>query len=197
MKINFDIDIDLANRDQLLALITHTPARLDQPGRIQKHNTGIYVTQIARDPITGLCAWDYQTAQDLGYLKIDILNNHVYQKVKSDQHLESLLAQTPPWHRLTEPEFVSEIVHIGNHWNTLSRLREPITTLDELAMFLALIRPAKRHLVGLTWQEIRQTIWTPPRDDSYYYKRAHAVSYAHLVAVDMILRDQSDTGLGR
>jgi DNA polymerase III alpha subunit len=56
-----------------------------------------------------------------------------------------------------------------------------------MAMFLAIIRPAKRHLIGKTWQEAAKTIWDKPTDDSYHFKKAHAVAYAHLVAVHMNL----------
>jgi hypothetical protein len=57
-------------------------------------------------------------------------------------------------------------------------------------MFLAVIRPGKRHLVGKTWKEVGQTVWERPEDDSYFFKKAHAVAYAHLVAVHMnILAD--------
>jgi hypothetical protein len=58
-------------------------------------------------------------------------------------------------------------------------------------MFLAVIRPAKRHLIGRTWREVAETVWERPADDSYYFKKAHAVGYAHLVAVNMNLLSQA------
>jgi hypothetical protein len=56
-----------------------------------------------------------------------------------------------------------------------------------MAMFLAVIRPAKRHLAGKTWSEVARTVWNRPTDGSYYFKKAHSVSYAHLVAIHMNL----------
>jgi DNA polymerase III alpha subunit len=54
-----------------------------------------------------------------------------------------------------------------------------------MAMFLALVRPAKRHLLDKSWGEIAEGIWDKPNDGSYYFKKAHAVSYAMLVALHM------------
>jgi hypothetical protein len=53
-------------------------------------------------------------------------------------------------------------------------------------MFLALIRPAKKHLIGKSWSEVSQTIWNK-EDDGYSFKKAHAIGYSQLVAVHMNL----------
>lgn len=189
---SFDIDLDFADRSAALKLIKHVPAMIENRNRRVPHNTGVYVCDVASDPVTGLCSWDYQKAQELGYIKLDFLNNSVYQKVQSPEHLDLLLSQTPPWHRLSEPQFVSKITHIHEQWNTLQKLAEPITNISEMSMFLAIIRPAKRHLIGKSWQEITKTVWIPPTDSSYYFKKSHAVSYGHLVAIDMIIEDQRE-----
>jgi hypothetical protein len=55
-----------------------------------------------------------------------------------------------------------------------------------MAMFLALIRPGKRHLVGKSWSEIACTVWEST-DEGYTFKKSHAVAYAHLVVVNMNL----------
>jgi DNA polymerase III alpha subunit len=60
-------------------------------------------------------------------------------------------------------------------------------TIDELAMFLGLIRPAKRHLIGKTWTEIGMEIWTKPVNGEYYFKKSHAVAYAMAIVVQMNL----------
>ena len=54
-------------------------------------------------------------------------------------------------------------------------------------MFLAGIRPAKRNLAGQLWRQVDETVWVRPDDDSYYFKKSHAVAYAHLVVVNMNL----------
>jgi hypothetical protein len=62
-------------------------------------------------------------------------------------------------------------------------------------MLLAIIRPAKRHLIGLPWSQVAETIWERPADDGYYFKKSHAVAYAHLVAVHMnLLCEQISAG---
>lgn len=73
-----DIDIDMPDRDALLKLIQHVPARLEVDGRPRRHNSGIYVTDIPRDPVNGCAAIDYETAEQRGYFKIDLLNMSVY-----------------------------------------------------------------------------------------------------------------------
>ena len=64
---------------------------------------------------------------------------------------------------------------------------EPVDTIPRLAMLLAVIRPAKRHLIGKAWADVAQEVWTKPEDDVYYFKKSHAVAYAHLVVVNMNL----------
>lgn len=187
MKFKSDIDIDVANRDAALALLQHTDAIIARDNKITKHNTGVYFTDIPVDPATGRASIDYEVAEQRGYIKLDILNVGLYQQVKSEQHLQSLLKQEPLWDLLTDAEFCSKLIHIGSHHDTLTRMPEPVNSIPRLAMFLAVIRPAKRHLIGKPWQEVAKTVWDRPADDSYYFKKAHAVGYAHLVVVNMNL----------
>ena len=70
-----DIDIDLADRDRLIELISAVPARQSN-GR--KHNSGVYVTDVPYDPINQCASLDYETAESLGYFKIDLLHVNVY-----------------------------------------------------------------------------------------------------------------------
>lgn len=182
-----DIDIDIGNRDVLLKLIKHTPAAINRNGVWTKHNTGVYVTSIPSDPITGLATVDYETAEELGYVKLDILNQSVYEQVKNPAHLDKLLSTEPMWEMLGYKEFVVQLVHINNHYDTIQRMPEPVNSIPRMAMLLSVIRPAKRHLIGKTWKEVGEDVWKKPLDDSYYFKKSHAVSYAHLVTVHMNL----------
>jgi hypothetical protein len=63
---------------------------------------------------------------------------------------------------------------------------EPINSIPRLAMFLAAIRPAKRHLIGRTWKDVNETVWDKD-PTGYSFKRSHAVAYAQLVVVHMNL----------
>lgn len=187
MKFNSDIDIDVANRDQALTLLKHTAASIIKDGKSVKHNTGVYFTQVPVDPFTGRASLDYGAAEDLGYIKLDVLNVGLYTKITSEAHLQLLMQQEPAWDRLYDPEFCARLIHIGAHYDTLIRMPEAVNSIPRLAMFLAVMRPAKRHLIGRTWAEVAESVWDKPADDGYYFKKAHAVSYAHLVAVNINL----------
>jgi hypothetical protein len=187
MKFKSDIDIDFPNRDQALAVLKTTPASILRDGRLIKHNTGVYPTDIPMDPFTGQASIDYEAAEARGYMKLDFLNVSLYTQIKSEQQLEELLAQEPNWASLYDPEFCSKLIHIGNHYKTLIQMPEAVDSIPRLMMFLAVIRPAKRHLIGLPWREVAKTIWQTPSDGSYGFKQSHSCAYAHLVAVNMNL----------
>jgi hypothetical protein len=187
MKFKSDIDIDVANRDHALALLEHTAATIIRDNKVSKHNTGVYFTEIPADPFTGRAALDYEAAEDLGYTKVDVLNVGLYQQIRNEEHLAYLMQQEPLWDLLQAQDFCSQLIHIGSHHDTLIKMPEPVDSIPRLAMFLAVIRPAKRHLIGRTWREVAESVWEKPADDEYYFKKAHAVSYAHLVAVNMNL----------
>jgi hypothetical protein len=60
-------------------------------------------------------------------------------------------------------------------------------SLEQLAAVLAMIRPAKKHLIGKSWTEILNQVWTKPDNNEYYFKKAHAIAYAMAVVVQMNL----------
>ena len=187
MKFKSDIDIDFGNREQALKLIQHTPATIVRDSGPVKHNTGIYVTDIPSDPFLGSASIDHTVAEDRGYIKLDFLNVGIYSQVKNEEHLLELMNREPDWARLYDPEFCGQLIHIGNHYDTLIQMPEAVNTIGRMAMFLAVIRPGKRHLVGRNWREVAQTVWEKPTDDVYYFKKSHSVAYAHLVVVHMNL----------
>lgn len=187
MKFNSDIDIDFGNRDLALSLIKHTPAGIIRDGKLIKHNTGVYVTDIPEDPFTGIASIDYNAAEARGYAKLDFLNVSLYTQIKNEEHLKQLMSAEPLWDLLLQPEFCGQLIHIGNHYDTMIKMPEPVDSIPRMAMFLSVIRPAKRHLIGQKWADVAKTVWEKPADDSYFFKKAHAVSYAHLVAVHMNL----------
>ena len=191
MKFKSDIDIDVADRDRALEVIDHVAATIVRDSKTARHNTGVYFTQIPTDPITGRASLDYEIAEDRGYIKIDILNVGLYQQIKSEKHLEELMKLEPAWDKLYDPEFCAKLIHIGAHYDTLIRMPEAVNSIPRLAMFLAVIRPAKRHLIGRSWREVAESVWNRPDDDSYYFKKSHSIGYAHLVVVNMNLLTQA------
>jgi DNA polymerase III alpha subunit len=67
-------------------------------------------------------------------------------------------------------------------------------TLDDLAIFLALLRPRKKHLIGREWDEIKAEIWQAGDDSLYGFKRAHALSYALVIVVQLNLLVEKANG---
>ena len=186
-RFTSDVDIDFADRTRALELLKTTPASILRDGKLIRHNTGVYATDIPVDPFTGIASIDHESAETRGYMKLDFLNVSLYTQIKSEQHLQELIAQEPNWARLYDPEFCGRLIHIGNHYKTLIQCPEAVTSIPRMAMFLALIRPAKRHLIGKTWKEIGETIWDKAEDGDYYFKKSHSLAYAHLVCVHMNL----------
>jgi hypothetical protein len=181
-----DIDIDLADRDQVLKLIHHTAARQVTQGRVRRHNSGVYVTDIPRDPVHQCAALDYETAEKLGYFKIDLLNMSVYQLVRDPAHYNEMLAKEPPWHRLWEDtDWASQLVHIGNYTDLLRAMRPD--SIPRMAAFISIIRPGKAHLQNRPWAEVFETVWDGNDTQGYTFKKSHAISYAALVALHMNL----------
>lgn len=186
MKFKSDIDIDFSNREQAIKLLDITPAGIIKDGKLTKHNTGVYATDIPTDPFTGIASIDYKEAEDIGYPKLDFLNVSLYTQIKDETHLQRLMETEPAWDFLLQKGFCEQLIHIGNHYNTMIAMPEPVNSIPRMAMFLAIIRPGKRHLVGKTWKEVSHTIWDTT-EDGYSFKKSHAVAYAHLVAVHMNL----------
>ena len=191
MKFKSDIDIDFADRSKILAVLPHTSASIIRDGKLTKHNTGVYFTGIPQDPFSEQASLDYNVAEELGYVKLDFLNVNLYNQVKDEAHLLQLMEQEPDWAKLYDPEFCQQLMHIGSHYDTLIRMPEAVNNIPRMAMFLSVIRPAKRHLIGLPWAVVAETVWEKPADDSYYFKKAHAISYSHLVVVHMNLLNNS------
>jgi len=186
-----DIDIDLANRDQLLALIQATPARQTHQGQVRRHNSGIYATDIPYDPVNACAAIDYETAEQLGYFKIDLLNMSVYQLIRDSIHYQQMLAQEPPWSRLwTDPAWARQLVHIGNYTELLETMRPD--SIPRMAAFISIIRPGKAHLQGRPWEDVFASVWDGDASLGFVFKQSHAISYAALVALHMNLLNQSD-----
>tara|TARA_E500000081_G_C6137600_1_gene357862 strand:- start:1993 stop:2562 length:570 start_codon:yes stop_codon:yes gene_type:complete len=181
-----DIDIDFADRDVILNKIHHRVAKLNTG---KKHNTGVYVTEAPHNPVDNLCTIDHKTAEDRGYFKLDFLNVSIYKDVRDEAHLQELMEREPIWQLLEHKDFVDNVFHLSGHDSLLKQLKP--TSVEQLAATLAIIRPAKRHLAKESWSKILQEVWSKPTNGEYYFKKAHAFSYAMAVVVHMnLLCDQ-------
>jgi hypothetical protein len=183
MKIDFDVDIDMANRDDFLKLINHTPASIEKDGKFTKHNTGVYFQNIPKFPLQGYSTIDHKQAEDEGWFKVDFLNASVYNDIKDEAHLNKLVNTEPMWELLQHKEVVEQLFHISNHWDIVKQ--HTPTNIEQLAMILAIIRPGKRHLVGKSWKEIEDNVWVKPNDGTYFFKKSHSYGYALAIMVQL------------
>lgn len=185
LKLDFDIDIDMANRNDILRLVPSIPASIEKDGVYTKHNTGVYFQNIPVLPLEGYSAVDHKLAEEAGWFKVDFLNNHIYADVKDEEHLDRLLNTDPMWELLSHREVVEKLVHIHNYADLVAEYKP--NSIEQLSMILAMIRPAKKHLIGKSWEEIEKTVWDKPTDGSYYFKKSHSVAYAASIVVQLNL----------
>jgi hypothetical protein len=186
-----DIDLDFANRDDVLNLIQHTLAHQTIQGQTRRHNSGVYVTDIPYDPVNACAAIDYKEAEQLGYFKIDLLNMSVYQLIKSPSHYQEMLSQEPPWGRLwDDPDWAKNLVHVGNYTDLLNKMRPD--SVPRMAAFISIIRPGKAHLQNQPWDQVFESVWDGNNSRGFVFKKSHAISYAALVALHMNLLSQYD-----
>jgi len=201
-----DIDIDVKDRDECLTLISeyttiHTASQLDNKNGLVKHNTGVYIQNIPTDPLTGVASFPYDTAEALGYYKLDLIPYHIYSGVVDEDHLKLLLAIAEdednfPWEMFLEERFYNneiyelQITQLAKHY-TLCKKYPPKSVID-LAILNALIRPRKRHLIGKPFDEIRELVWQKiDGEQGYFFKKSHAVAFALAIIVHIqILNDK-------
>ena len=180
-----DIDIDFPNRNLALGCLDHVPASIFRENKLDKHNTGVYFHAVPMDPISGLASVPYDVAESIGWYKIDLLNVGVYEFVKNEEHLLSLMKKDIDWRLFTYTDFTSKLIHLGNHAELTASLCPQ--SISDIAIILALIRPGKKHLIDKCkkhgFLSIKDEIWTDPKDGSYFFKKAHAHGYAMLVKV--------------
>ena len=180
-----DIDIDFLDRTEALKLFDHIGASRVEEGKLVKHNTGVYFHEVPVNAVAGLCAVPYNQAEEQGYFKIDFLNAGVYKGVRDEAHLIKLMETEPLWDLLEQDDFVNLLFHVNGH-GTILREMKP-RTVEQLAAVLAMIRPAKRHLIGQSWDTVMKEVWLKPDNEEYYFKKAHAVAYAMVIVVQMNL----------
>ena len=189
-----DVDIDLADRTQLLKLLNATPARIErQDGTVAKHNSGVYVQDMPWDPINQCAAIDYETADQRGYFKLDLLNMSVYQLIRDPEHYQQLLDRTPPWARLwQDPQWAQQLVHVGSYTDLLKKMQPD--SIARLAAFIAIIRPGKAHLQAQPWPKVFESVWDGDGSRGFVFKKSHSISYAMLVALHMNILDLAHQG---
>ena len=180
-----DIDIDFLDRTEALKLFNHIGASRVEEGKLVKHNTGVYFHEVPVNAVAGLCAVPYNQAEEQGYFKIDFLNAGVYKGVRDEAHLIKLMETEPLWDLLEQDDFVNLLFHVNGYGSILREMKPK--SVEELAAVLAVIRPAKKHLIGKDWETIKREVWLKPESNDYYFKKSHATAYAMAVVVQMNL----------
>ena len=192
-KADTDIDIDFQNPKKALEGLDYIRAVIiSDDGNIRPHQSGIFFQDIPYDPVTGLATIGNDDAEERGYFKLDFLRVHQYDGIEDEEHLVRLMHQEPLWEMLEDEFFVRQLSQIHNHFDVVSAYKPK--SVEQLAMILGMIRPAKMHLQGKDWDEIEKSIWNPPQmgEEGYeyrksFFKKPHGISYAFGIIVQMNL----------
>ena len=180
-----DIDIDFADRSKALALFKHVTASRAEKDSLVKHNTGVYFHSVPVIAEQNISAIPYEQAEEQGYFKIDFLNVGIYKGIRNEDHLNNLMAREPLWDLLEDDSFTDLLFHVNGHGDILRKMKPQ--SVEQLSAVLAMIRPAKRYLIGKDWPTVNQEIWQKPATDGYFFKKSHALAYAVAIVVQMNL----------
>jgi len=185
-SVQTDVDIDVYGRDTILSKTECVFGRIDRKeGKFEKHPTGVYFQNLPRDPTTNISTLDHRIASDYGYFKIDFLNVNMYSGIQNEAHLLKLLHTEPPWDFFGYVEITDQLFHLKGHSDLLLRFKP--TSVEDLAMILAIIRPGKAHLQQSSWDNIKKEVWIKSGDENYLFKRSHAISYSLAIIVNLNL----------
>ncbi len=181
-----DVDIDVNDQFNPAELFAHyTRASQIKHDKLIPHNVGFYFQQIPTDPWNPQqSAIPYDTAQSLGFQKIDFLHLTFLDIFKDKQELRTLIKRDPNWELLDHHTNVAKLFQISNHFDVVSVVKP--RSIDDLADVVALIRPGKKRLLERYLREkdyIRSFLYK--KTDQYYFKRSHAIGYAHVIAVQL------------
>jgi DNA polymerase III alpha subunit len=185
-----DIDVDVSstfNPKQVFP--TSVRASLYKDNKLSPHPCGLYFQDVPTDPLTGLSAVPYQTAEELGCFKIDFLHVNVYEHFTSRDEIKELLKHDPDWELLNIPSVVAQLFQVSKHHELLSQLKP--RSVIELADALALIRPQKRYLLKYYLEDPVQTrefLYKKEQgSEGYAFKKAHAIAYALVIVLQLHL----------
>lgn len=189
-----DIDIDLRpsfNPDDVFNVIH---ASMEENGKLKKHQAGVYFQNIPVDPDTGLSAIPYKQSENMGYTKIDLLHLSLLNDFASKDQIRELIDVEPDWTLLRNKEVVSELFHIGNHFDIVDKVKP--TSVLQLSDILALIRPGKRHLLDSyleSPESIRPELYTKRINSDM--RKSHTIPYALLIVLQLHLVNKSNEAI--
>lgn len=185
-----DIDIDVPKHFKPESIMNAVKASAVREGELEQHNVGIYLQKMPQDPFTELAAIPYKEAEEMGFIKFDILHIDFLRNLNSKDELRALMRKEPNWKLLEDRVFVEQLFQIKNQFELIYKIKPK--SIVELADIMCLIR--KKHLVD---KYIRNKKATRPE---LYTKRgegemrkAHAFAYALMIVVHMNLLEMEYT----
>lgn len=179
-----DIDIDISNKFKPSKQWIR--ASINNDGELTPHNSGYYTYDIPYiNENNKLSIISYDTLDDAKINKVDFLRNSFYNKFTFQYEIDELIDVEIDWNILKDETIVTKVSHINNYFKKLQQFN--IKSIEDMADFLALIRPGKSHLLDayITDREsIRSVLYTPT--NSYYYKKSHAYAYALQIKIQLV-----------
>lgn len=181
-----DIDIDVADNELVRSILGATRASIVEKQELKPHLVGVYLQKIPVDALTGLSAIPYKEAEELGYMKIDILNLSFYEYFTSKQEIKQLLKIEPDWNMLQDDVVIDKLFHLAKHGNVLKKLKP--ACVEDVADVLALIRPNKTYLIDkylLNKAAVRKELYV--KTASSDLRKSHAIPYALVIKLQLHL----------
>lgn len=166
-------------------------ASVVRDSKLTAHPCGVHPQAIPRDSITGLSAIPYDSAEDLGYLKVDFLHLSLLGKVASNEEVRTLSRLDPNWTLLQLPSTWPKLFQLSKHGEMLTLLKPK--SIQDLADAMALIRPGKKALLGLyvkSRAEAQRALYAKDEKTGYSFKRSHALAYSLNVVIQLHLIEQ-------
>jgi len=186
-----DIDLDFkTDFDPLDYFPNAIRASMVDKNELRKHPAGAYLQAIPKDQITGLAAIPYKQAEKIGYFKIDFLHLNLLDIFESKAEIRALIKKEPDWSLLEDQETVEKLFQIHRHFDIVATIKPQ--SIVELGDVLALIRPSKRSLITayIATQnkgDIRKILYTKPENNKMWFKKSHAIAYAHYIVLQLHL----------
>lgn len=185
-----DIDIDVSNKfSRTEAFPQGRIASMVREKDLVQHPVGMYFQNIPIDEVTGLSAIPYDAAEDLNFRKFDFLHLSLLDVFQTREELLALSEIEPDWSMLMNRDVVKNLFHIHRHYDLLQLVMPK--SIQELADCIALIRPAKKHMIAAYLNDpikVRANLYAKPIDDKLiYFKKSHAIAYAVNIVIQMNL----------
>jgi hypothetical protein len=151
--------------------------------RITPHPCGVYFPDcgIPIDKETDMASLDYKQAEDIGFMKVDLLSNTVYDGFVNKQEVLDALHADVDWSRFREYDFVKSLPQLSEHVELVMDIKPE--SIDDLADILALIRPAKRQFIDdykVNKDEVRKKLYIKT-GKGIMFKKSHAYAYAAML----------------